>query len=94
MLIMMGKKIIRILHSKSLLNWTYENLSFTVQCPNPPDLTNGMITTPGGHGVGNIAYYMCNPCLSIVGPKKRTCLADGTWSGPDPVCQCKYGKVS
>ena len=69
---------------------------FTVECPDIAEsgIQNGMISTPGGRSVGDIAYYMCDPCYSVVGVKKRTCLANGQWSGSSPTCEGKYRRGS
>ena len=42
---------------------------------------------------GDIARYTCERYAELVGPERRTCLEDGTWSGINPYCrrkkQCK-----
>ena len=35
------------------------------------------------------AVYMCDNQYGVVGDDTRVCMANGTWSGEAPVCECK-----
>ena len=39
--------------------------------------------------IGGRANYTCNSGFRLVGLSTRTCLSDGTWSGSEPICNCK-----
>ena len=41
---------------------------------------------------GKTVSYYCDYTYRLVGPQKRTCLADGSWSAYQPSCQSKYGR--
>ncbi|XP_062589655.1 MAM and LDL-receptor class A domain-containing protein 1-like isoform X1 [Saccostrea cucullata] len=60
------------------------------QCSNPEPLINGKIvglSETGSTEVGVSIVYSCNyPGTILVGPRKRFCKMDGTWSGFQPQC--------
>ena len=35
---------------------------------------------------GNVAVFSCNPGFHMEGNSRRTCMADGRWSGAQPTC--------
>ena len=41
-----------------------------------------------------MARYGCNEGFTLSGSQSRTCQADGTWSGTDPVCVAPAGQSS
>ena len=56
-----------------------------IDCGSPPPVDNGdfnvSMTT-----FESIAEYNCNEGFTLSDSQSRTCQADGTWSGADPVC--------
>ena len=42
--------------------------------------------------LGSVAVYECDPDYWLDGPKMRTCLKDGRWTGERPLCFCKFGE--
>ena len=61
-----------------------------VNCGAPPAIPNGQI-----HG-SDFSYnakvtFSCNAAnFKLSGSQERTCQADGTWSGTQPVCLGKF----
>ena len=58
----------------------------TVQCS---DLLDVIIQCPNGAttGVFEDTYtFSCNVGYELQGPNNGTCLANGSWSGGDPIC--------
>ena len=58
----------------------------TVQCPT---LMNGILQCPNGATIGvfeDTCTFSCNAGYELHGPDSRTCLADQSWSGGDPIC--------
>ena len=43
--------------------------------------------------VGGRATYTCNSGFRLVGSSIRTCLIDGSWSGSQPICNCKLHQL-
>ena len=39
--------------------------------------------------VGGRATYTCNNGFRLVGLSNRTCLSNGSWSGSQPICNCR-----
>ena len=39
--------------------------------------------------VGGTATYTCYNGFSLVGSSTRTCLSNGSWSGSQPICNCR-----
>lgn len=60
------------------------------QCQNPAALRNGKIvglSETGKTDVGVVIDYSCNDDSSmLIGPRKRFCKMDGSWSGFQPEC--------
>ena len=54
-------------------------------CGDPPPVGNGDFNTTGTI-FQSVAEYACNEGFTLSGSQSRTCQADGTWSGADPVC--------
>ena len=68
----------------NLLKFTF--LYFiVVQCPSLDSPDNGTVSTSGLLVPGATATYTCDYGL-VSGDLVRYCLADGTWSGTEPVC--------
>lgn len=38
----------------------------------------------------SVAAYKCDRYYKLVGVSERECLADGTWSGSNPMCESKF----
>ena len=58
-----------------------------VQCPDM--LMNGNLNCSNGvTGVfDDTCTFNCNEGYELQGPNNRICLADGSWSGGNPVCE-------
>eukprot|EP00058_Branchiostoma_floridae_P027893 XP_002613384.1 hypothetical protein BRAFLDRAFT_68379 [Branchiostoma floridae] len=55
-----------------------------ITCPPLSPVSNGQMN--GGTSFGDQVTFACNVGYSLSGSPSRTCLADGTWSGVQPVC--------
>lgn len=62
-----------------------ETCETPVDCGAPVSPPNGSVTNDGTT-YGSTARYACDPGYMIVGASTRTCMANGTWSGPAPTC--------
>ena len=60
-------------------------LSPVVDCGVPPSVDGGDFNVTETT-FESIARYGCNEGFTLSGSQSRTCQADGTWSGTDPVC--------
>ena len=58
---------------------------FAAQCPALTAPENGTVDVTGPQPIGTMATYTCDIGL-VSGDLERFCLADGTWSGTQPVC--------
>ena len=56
-----------------------------VDCGVPPFIGNGDFNVTETT-FESVAEYGCNEGFTLSGSQSRTCQADGTWSGADPVC--------
>lgn len=64
------------------------NLTLAVDCGRLPAPTNG--TSAGGSTVfPNRVLFKCDSGFILSGSSKRTCQANATWSGFQPVCNGK-----
>ncbi|KAF2351791.1 C-type lectin-like, partial [Trinorchestia longiramus] len=58
-----------------------------VDCGIPDDLEHGEMTLANGTTyLDSVAYYECDADYWLDGPKERTCLKDGRWTGDVPFC--------
>ncbi|CAN7937171.1 unnamed protein product, partial [Ixodes hexagonus] len=58
-----------------------------VVCPAPAQVRNGHVDTSSDFKFEAEARYSCERNYRLVGPPSRRCQENGTWSGPDPVCE-------
>ena len=58
-----------------------------LECPMLHNPDNGQITYTK---VGSVATYACLEGYTISGSETQTCQADGTWTGSQPTCVCKF----
>ncbi|XP_049824701.1 sushi, von Willebrand factor type A, EGF and pentraxin domain-containing protein 1 isoform X2 [Aethina tumida] len=56
-----------------------------LECPVPDGIPNGTINSTG-RTFASTSSYSCSTGYQLVGPAKRTCQADGKWSGETPTC--------
>ncbi|RXN20770.1 pappalysin-2 isoform X1 [Labeo rohita] len=72
--------------------WSYPEAYCKIECPDPPSVPNATLLVPqchgGGHDVGTVCRYKCNPGYYITGtlnkkPRKKflrlECLEGGMW---------------
>ena len=57
-----------------------------VDCGQLDDITNGQITQQIHTTYDSVTSYSCDNGYVLIGPNRRTCQADGTWSGSEPSC--------
>lgn len=58
-----------------------------VDCGSLPDIPNGQVKFIPDTKFGSRAVYSCDSGHILVGNSKRTCQANGEWSGQEPVCE-------
>ncbi|XP_019863662.1 PREDICTED: CUB and sushi domain-containing protein 1-like isoform X3 [Amphimedon queenslandica] len=58
-----------------------------VNCGPLPHIANGAVSIHPDTRLGSTATYTCNSGYKLVGNDTRTCLANGKWSGQEPVCR-------
>ena len=64
-------------------------------CGRLEDPVNGSASATAGVSVFGdvdrpaVTSFACDVGFELVGPLKRLCLANGTWSGYQPVCECE-----
>ena len=64
--------------------------SFCVDfCPELEVPSYGDINYSKGQAINSVATYRCDDGYNLIGSEKRTCQANGTWSGEDPFCESK-----
>lgn len=56
-----------------------------IVCPYP-NPNQHVIVRGSAYAYGNVLQYSCNEGFRLDGPESRTCTADGTWSGDEPLC--------
>lgn len=68
--------------------WTGEPpVCSLVTCPSLPIFTNGAVVCSAGLNFNSVCTYTCNTNFEVVsGSSTRSCQADGSWSGSQPVC--------
>lgn len=62
-----------------------------LECPVPDGIPNGTINSTG-RTFASTSSYSCSIGYQLVGPAKRTCQADGKWSGETPTCLSSSSK--
>ena len=60
-------------------------LKIAIDCGEPPTVDDGSFNVTETT-FQSMARYGCNEGFTLSGSQSRTCQADGTWSGTDPVC--------
>ena len=60
-------------------------LNIVIDCGEPPSVDDGGFNVTETT-FESLAQYGCNEGFTLSGSQSRTCQADGTWSGTDPVC--------
>ena len=60
-------------------------LKIVIDCGEPPSVDGGGFNVTETT-FQSLARYGCNEGFTLSGSQSRTCQADGTWSGTDPVC--------
>ena len=58
-------------------------------CGDPGTPSNGDVSLSASTKLGSIATYTCDTGYNLVGSSKRTCQAEGRWSGELPSCEGK-----
>ncbi|XP_061430277.1 sushi, von Willebrand factor type A, EGF and pentraxin domain-containing protein 1-like [Lethenteron reissneri] len=58
----------------------------TITCDSPAEGPHLIISFPSRLEFGSEITYTCENEMTLNGPSTRTCQANGTWSGKDPVC--------
>ena len=63
-----------------------------VTCPPLVIPNNGMVITDSSlpQPYGTVVNITCEEGYDLDGSESRMCLSNGTWSGEDTVCKCKY----
>ncbi|XP_061430288.1 sushi, von Willebrand factor type A, EGF and pentraxin domain-containing protein 1-like isoform X1 [Lethenteron reissneri] len=57
-----------------------------ITCDSPAEGPHLISSSPSRLEFGSAITYTCEKEMTLNGPSTRTCQADGTWSGKDPVC--------
>lgn len=57
-------------------------------CGSPDIKTNSTIASPYAYKVSSVIEYVCPEGHSTTGLAKRTCGANGFWTGAAPACKC------
>ena len=60
-------------------------LKIVIDCGEPPSVDDGGFNATATT-FESMAQYNCNEGFTLSGSQSRTCQADGTWSGTEPVC--------
>ena len=59
-----------------------------IMCDVLKEVLNAILELTNGNLFGSVATYTCLDGYSLVGDSSITCLASGSWSNKEPVCQC------
>lgn len=62
----------------------------TVFCKQYDRISCGSTANSGGLSIGATVTYMPDSNAQLMGASKITCLSNGSWSAPTPVCRSKY----
>lgn len=54
-----------------------------------PDVSENLFVDSGIQTVGTVARFTCAKGRYLVGNSTRTCMANGHWTGKNPVCKCE-----
>ena len=65
-----------------------------MDCGDPGNPDNGRSILQGNTTFQSNVTYECDPGYRLVGVSNQTCSANGTWSGSQPSCTCKYIHIS
>ena len=68
------------------LSYCITALSPAVDCGPLMNPANGTVDITQGTTFNQVATYNCDTGYGLVGNMTRTCQADGTWSGSEPIC--------
>ena len=58
-----------------------------IHCPDPDPIESGQILGSLNHAYNDMVQYSCEIGYNINGEAFRTCTANGTWTGDEPVCE-------
>ena len=64
-------------------------LSVVIACDQLDDIKNGDVAQHNPALVGSVAVYTCNKGFKLVGPSRRVCLRDGSYTDREPLCAGK-----
>ena len=60
-----------------------------INCGNP-GLVSNSTRTGSDFTIGGTVNYECDTGFNLTGPRNRTCLGSGEWSGESPTCNGGY----
>ncbi|XP_070558976.1 clotting factor C-like isoform X2 [Ptychodera flava] len=66
-------------------SWSGDKPICSISCQEPESPNNGEVRTDSNLQ-GSRASYSCNQGYQLFGPRSRTCLSNGVWSGALPEC--------
>ena len=72
----------------------YQGICFTVFCVSYGRITCGTTANSGGVTIGATVTYTPNSNAQLVGASKITCMPNGSWSAPTPMCRRKYNNYN
>ena len=64
----------------------YSTISAAIVCDRLNDINNGDVAQHNPALIGSVAVYTCNRGFKLVGPSRRVCLRDGSYTDREPVC--------
>ena len=62
------------------------------QCQDPGNNPNLQRVQDAGYVSNTVVYFQCNSGYDLSGASALTCLSNGVWSAPAPVCSPRSGK--